>query len=180
MIYLQACRKTSPLKPLTDHIRASYAGGHNNKKRYIKFLDKLLEAVYYALKYRLTFHETVSLLIRHKIEQREKLLQKRREKELSQRELSRLYKTSNLLLVYQDISDRLAAEHPTYNNGAGFEEKQKEQGGKNESRPQKPAHNAAARRAERAGNKPDQNPNNPCSEQPAKANKRAPFKRRGR
>jgi len=174
MIYLQACRKTSPLKPLTDHIRASYAGSHNNKKRYIKFLDKLLEAVYYALKHRLTFQQLIDLLIRRRIEQREKLLQKRKEKELSQRELSRLYKTSNLLLVYQDISDRLtAAEHQTYNNGE-FEE---EKGGENEDNHQKPPNSATTRKTNGRGAEPNKGPNGQSSKRATEPNSGAPPER---
>jgi transposase len=124
MIYLQACRKSTPLKPLTDFIRANYYGGHNNKKRFIKFLDKLLEMVYYALRHRLPFQEVLKFLIEERNLQLEGLKEKRTQKELTQNELFRLYRTQNLLLVYQDISDRLkAAECLTYYNG---EESKKE------------------------------------------------------
>ncbi len=116
MIYLQASRKNSPYKPLTDFIKTTIYGKHNNKKRFIKFLDKLLEMVYYALKYRLKFNEVLELLIERKEKQVNDLNEKSKKEELTQNELIRLYRTNNLLLVYKDISRRakVSGECPTY------------------------------------------------------------------
>jgi hypothetical protein len=41
-------------------LRSRLGGGNNQKKRYIKFLTDLLELVYYALKYRLSFSQAVA------------------------------------------------------------------------------------------------------------------------
>ena len=45
---------------LIDLLRSRLGGGNNQKKRYIKFLTDLLELVYYALKYRLSFSQAVA------------------------------------------------------------------------------------------------------------------------
>ncbi len=48
---------THPYYPLTENVKTLAGGGHNLKKRYIKFLSRILELVYYALKYRKTYKE---------------------------------------------------------------------------------------------------------------------------
>jgi hypothetical protein len=49
---------------LIDLLRSRLGGGNNQKKRYIKFLTDLLELVYYALKYRLSFSQAVAWKVR--------------------------------------------------------------------------------------------------------------------
>jgi len=48
---------THPYYPLTENVKQLAGGGHNLKKRYIKFLSRILELVYYAIKYRKTYKE---------------------------------------------------------------------------------------------------------------------------
>jgi transposase len=60
MLFLQSHKDNSPYKPLIDLLRSRLGGGNNQKKRYIKFLTDLLELVYYALKYRLSFSQAVA------------------------------------------------------------------------------------------------------------------------
>jgi hypothetical protein len=60
MLFLQSHKDNSPYKPLIDLLRSRLGGGNNQKKRYIKFLTDLLELVYYALKYRLSFDQAVA------------------------------------------------------------------------------------------------------------------------
>ena len=60
MLFLQSNKENSPYKPLIDLLRSRLGGGNNQKKRYIKFLTDLLELVYYALKYRLSFDQAVA------------------------------------------------------------------------------------------------------------------------
>jgi hypothetical protein len=60
MLFLQSHKDSSPYKPLIDLLRSRLGGGNNQKKRYIKFLTDLLELVYYALKYRLSFSQAVA------------------------------------------------------------------------------------------------------------------------
>jgi hypothetical protein len=60
MLFLQSHKDSSPYKPLIDLLRSRFGGGNNQKKRYIKFLTDLLELVYHALKYRLSFSQAVA------------------------------------------------------------------------------------------------------------------------
>jgi len=64
MLFLQSHKENSPYKPLIDLLRSRLGGGNNQKKRYIKFLTDLLELVYYALKYRLSFSQAVAWKVR--------------------------------------------------------------------------------------------------------------------
>jgi len=107
MIFQQAHRRNSPYKPLVNYIATNYYGKHNNKKRFIKFLDKLLELVYYALKYRLTFDQVIKTAIFNKALQIKALQEKEKSDELTREELVRLYRTNGLKLAYEDISSRL-------------------------------------------------------------------------
>jgi hypothetical protein len=61
MLFLQSHKDSSPYKPLIDLLRSRLGGGNDQKKRYIKFLTDLLELVYYALKYRLSFEPSGGL-----------------------------------------------------------------------------------------------------------------------
>ena len=112
MIYLQAFRKTNVLYPLAQWVKRNYTGGHQNKKRFIKFAHKLLELVYYALKYRLTFPEVVELTLNNmqkqysaleKISYDEEKIANYRYPELFWVRFSRL---RALIPVYQDIASQ--------------------------------------------------------------------------
>lgn len=52
-----------PYNPLIENLRKLISGGHNLKKRYIKFLSRLFELIYYALKYRMTYAEVLTFKI---------------------------------------------------------------------------------------------------------------------
>ncbi len=58
MHYIQAHQEKHPLHPLVEYLRTSY-GGDITKKRYRKYLDKILEVSRLMLKYRLTFEQAV-------------------------------------------------------------------------------------------------------------------------
>ncbi|WP_457679211.1 IS110 family transposase [Thermovibrio sp.] len=112
MIYLQTFRKNSLLYPLAQWVKRNYTGGHQNKKRFIKFAHKLLELVYYALKYRLTFPEVIELTLNNmqkqfsaleKISYDEGRIANYRYPELFWVRFSRL---RALIPVYQDIASR--------------------------------------------------------------------------
>jgi hypothetical protein len=60
MLFLQSHKDSSPYKPIIDLLKSKLGGGNNQKKRYIKFLTDLLELVYYALKYRLSFSQAIA------------------------------------------------------------------------------------------------------------------------
>jgi len=63
MVYLQSFKQNSPLYALAQWVKRNYTGGHQNKKRFVKFAHKLLELVFYALKHRLTFPEVVEFTL---------------------------------------------------------------------------------------------------------------------
>ena len=159
MIYLQASRKNSPYKPLTDFIKTTIYGKHNNKKRYIKFLDKLLEIVYYALKYRLSFNEVLKLLIERKEEQLNNLNEKSKKEELTQNELVRLYRTNNLLLVYKDISSRAndSVECQTYYKEAEKTTRRNDETENDEKQHNPKSTGKTGRRRDKANTKGDKN-----------------------
>jgi transposase len=64
-----ARRKENPLKHL---VRLSY--DINKKKAWLKFADKLIELIYYMLKYRLTFEEALNYTITNKFKEAENLI----------------------------------------------------------------------------------------------------------
>ena len=110
MIYFQSFRQNSPFYSLAQWLKRNYTGGHQNKKRFIKFAHKLLELVYYALKYRLTFPEVVELTLSNmkkqfavleKISYDEERIANYRFPELFWVRYSRL---KALIPVYQDIA----------------------------------------------------------------------------
>ena len=112
MIYLQSFRKESSLYPLAQWVKRNYTGGHQNKKRFIKFAHKLLEMVYYALKHSLTFPETVEYTLSNmkkqfqvleKISYNEEKVASYRFPEYFWMRFSRL---KALIPVYQDIASR--------------------------------------------------------------------------
>jgi hypothetical protein len=76
------------------------AGGNNQKKRYIKFLTDLLELVYYALKYRLSFSLAVSWKVKE-LEREKARLRSQLEKAREQRNQE---KASLLGWEYENIT----------------------------------------------------------------------------
>ena len=63
---------THPYNPLAEVLKARVFGGWNVKKRYIKFLSRIFDLVYYALKYRMTYTQA----LRFKIRELEKNIQR--------------------------------------------------------------------------------------------------------
>ncbi len=63
MYYWSAHKKIHPLHPLVEYLMSSY-GGDIIKKRYRKFIDKLLEIVRIMLKYRLPFREAIMFRVK--------------------------------------------------------------------------------------------------------------------
>ena len=55
MVFMQAHKQNSPLRPLTELVNTLSSGRGNYKRRYIKFLDFLFRLIYIALKERTDF-----------------------------------------------------------------------------------------------------------------------------
>ncbi len=119
-LFRLAHRKNSYYLPLTDILKARVYGGWNFKKRYIKFLSRLFELVYYALKHRLHYKE----VLKFKISEIEKNIERLRSSQLNKIkafELSRtvenleIYKEMLKLVECKDISEPMeGAEHQVY------------------------------------------------------------------
>jgi transposase len=79
-LYMQAHRKTKnwkhPLNPLSAFVRELVNTSYNYKKRYIKFLSRFLEITYYARKYRLTYRQSIELLMERLAEEKENIKKK--------------------------------------------------------------------------------------------------------
>ncbi len=107
MHFKSAHKTNSPYLPLVSYLRFRES---EYKKRFIKYLDKVFELVYYGLKYRMTFSEVIKKAIKEK-ETQLQLLKKKitRVENINYRKrlLERYRYTSDLLLVCQDISTRL-------------------------------------------------------------------------
>ena len=110
MHFQRAHRSISPLRPLTMYLKFKNS---EYKKRYIKYLDKLFEWIFYALKYRITFEEVIKLSIREKEAQLRHLEKKIKDPQVKEdqyyyrRLLERYRNTGDLLLVCKDISTSL-------------------------------------------------------------------------
>jgi transposase len=110
MHFQRAHRSDSPFRPLVMYLRIKSS---EYKKRYIKYLDKLFEWIFYALKYRLTFKKVIELSIVEKENQLQHLEKKIRDPQTKEdqyyyrRLLERYRNTSDLLLVCKDISTSL-------------------------------------------------------------------------
>ena len=110
LFFLKCHQIDNPLKPLAEFMKLKEKA---HKKRYIKFLDKILEMIYYALKERKQFGEIIEKILTEKRTQllqiKEKISQKETKKdlELYRRLLERYRNTSDLLLVCEDISTLL-------------------------------------------------------------------------
>ncbi len=59
MVFMQAHKQNSPLRPLTELVQFLCSGRGSYKKRYIKFLDFLFRLIYIALKERTDFKTTL-------------------------------------------------------------------------------------------------------------------------
>jgi transposase len=79
-LYMQAHRKTKnwthPLKPLTQFVKELVNTSYNFKKRYIKFLSRFLELTYYARKHKLTYTQSIELLLNRLMEEKENIKKK--------------------------------------------------------------------------------------------------------
>jgi len=115
MGWVQTGKKSSVFFPLRRYLESRIGGGHNEKKRFIKFADALLRLIFKALKLRKTFDEVIELAIEEKEKQITALEQKAKKTELTEEEHVRLYRTKRLLAVYKDISDRLKGRRSTSN-----------------------------------------------------------------
>lgn len=117
MGWIQTKKKDSVFLPLRKYLESRISGGHNHKKRFVKWADYILRLVYKALKLRLTFREVIELAIEEKKKQLAKLEAKAERTELTEKEYTRLYRTKKLLAVYQDISARLKEREESLKKG---------------------------------------------------------------
>ncbi len=113
---------THPYNPLAEVLKARVFGGWNMKKRYIKFLSRIFELVFYALKYRMTYPG----VLKFKIRELEGSINRLRNSELDKLKAFELSRAIENLEVYkdmlklvsecQDISDpaKTGAERPAY------------------------------------------------------------------
>ena len=107
LFFLKCHREDSPLKPLVEYMKIRES---EHRSRYIKFLDKLFELIYYALKERKTFEEIIEKGIEERKAQLSNLESKiysreaKENPEYYRRLLERYRNTSDLLLVCKDIS----------------------------------------------------------------------------
>ncbi|MEO2069410.1 MAG: transposase, partial [Desulfurobacteriaceae bacterium] len=133
MVYLQSFLPNNPLHSLAQWVKRNYTGGHQNKKRFIKFAHKLLEVVYYALKHNLIFPEAVEYTLFNmkkqfqaleRISYDEERIANYRFPEYFWVRFSRL---KTLIPVYQDIASR-AWKRAEIITGKLSREKEKEGG----------------------------------------------------
>jgi hypothetical protein len=107
LFFLKCHREDSPLRPLVEYMKIRES---EHRSRYIKFLDKLFELIYYALKERKTFEEIIEKGIEERKAQLSNLESKiysreaKENPEYYRRLLERYRNTSDLLLVCKDIS----------------------------------------------------------------------------
>lgn len=123
-LFMQAHRKTQrwthPLYPLAQHTLSLAPARNNYKKRYIKFLSRLLELTYYARRDRTDYKAT----IQNKITRLQEELKNTHAKEPTQYRALKIYHITRALKTYQemlnlaqykDISDgQVPAELPAY------------------------------------------------------------------
>ncbi len=103
-LYMQAHRKTAkwthPLQPIANLVKDLVNARHNFKKRYIKFLSRVLELTYYARKHRLSYTDTLRLkLQRLEIE----LSHTRREEELTENKTYKLFRLTRAITTYREM-----------------------------------------------------------------------------
>jgi paraquat-inducible protein B len=114
-LYLNANKEKHPLKPLSDLAKELASDRNNYKKRYIKFLSRLLELVYYARKERTDYKTT----LQNAIERRERELSYTQQKELNPTKARKLYHLTRsiktlkeLLAQCEDISSWDSPQEP--------------------------------------------------------------------
>ena len=100
-LYMQAHRKTytHPLKPLADFIRDLVNARHNYKKRYIKFLSRLLELTYYARKERTDYLTT----LKNKLIRLNKELTSTQKKTLTETRSYKLYRLTRSISTLREL-----------------------------------------------------------------------------
>ena len=111
-LFMQAHRETAkwkhPLKPLVLFIRTLVNTSYNYKKRYIKFLSRFLELIYYARKYKLTFKEAIEYKI-NTLEEEEKNILKNPEN-ISQYKAYKLSRIKAVIQTLQEIKTLIKAQ----------------------------------------------------------------------
>lgn len=98
-LYLQANKEKHQLKPLSDLAKELASDRNNYKKRYIKFLSRLLELVYYARKERTDYKTT----LQNAIKRREKELTYTQQKELNPTRARKLYHLTRSIQTYKKM-----------------------------------------------------------------------------
>jgi hypothetical protein len=101
-LYLQANKEKHPLKPLSDLAKELASDRNNYKKRYIKFLSRLLELVYYARKNKTDYKTT----LQQAIARRERELSYTQQKELNPTRAKKLYHLARSIQTYKSMLAR--------------------------------------------------------------------------
>jgi len=98
-LYLNANKEKHPLKPLSDLAKELASDRNNYKKRYIKFLSRLLELIYYARKNRTDYRTT----LQNAIARRERELSYTQQKELNPTKARKLYHLARSIQTYKKM-----------------------------------------------------------------------------
>jgi len=98
-LYLNANKEKHPLKPLSDLAKELASDRNNYKKRYIKFLSRLLELVYYARKEKTDYKTT----LQNAITRRETELAYTQQKELNPTRARKLYHLARSIQTYKSM-----------------------------------------------------------------------------
>jgi transposase len=98
-LYLNANKEKHPLKPLSDLAKELASDRNNYKKRYVKFLSRLLELVYYARKNRTDYKTT----LQNAIARRERELSYTQQKELNPTKARKLYHLTRSIQTYKKM-----------------------------------------------------------------------------
>jgi transposase len=101
-LYLQANKEKHPLKPLSNLAKELASDRNNYKKRYIKFLSRLLELVYYARKERTDYKTT----LQNAITRRERELSYTQQKELNPTRAKKLYHLTRSIKTLKELLAR--------------------------------------------------------------------------
>ncbi len=98
---------THPYNPLAEVLKARVFGGWNMKKRYIKFLSRIFELVYYALKYRMTYEQS----LKFKVQELQKNINRLRNlPELTKIQAFELSRAIENLEVYKEMLNLITPE----------------------------------------------------------------------
>jgi transposase len=98
-LYLNANKEKHPLKPLSDLAKELASDRNNYKKRYVKFLSRLLELVYYARKERTDYRTT----LQNAITRRERELSYTQQKELNPTKARKLYHLTRSIKTLKEL-----------------------------------------------------------------------------